>query len=117
MHTSATASLDYRFVVTLTDSRIAKLDRSQGEVSALLNLSRSLGGFSVAYFQVPWVTRNGAIQTFGVEAAIVAGLFLLVVPALQLAGNRLRVWLFSLSCDILSHIFDGRNTSPSNIHQ
>ncbi|KAG6828221.1 hypothetical protein H0H92_008754 [Tricholoma furcatifolium] len=46
--------------------------------------------WSVAYFQVPWATKHGAIQTFGVEAAIVIGLFLLVVPALQIKGRRLR---------------------------
>ncbi len=45
----------------------------------------------MAYFQVPWATKNGAIQTFGVEAAIVAGLFLLVVPTLQIKGSYLRV--------------------------
>ena len=41
----------------------------QGEISALLNLARVLGGFSVAYFQVPWAEKRGALQTFGVEAA------------------------------------------------
>ncbi|KAI0367217.1 MFS general substrate transporter [Pilatotrama ljubarskyi] len=64
--------------------------RMQGEISALINLARTLGGFSVAYFQVPWATKNGALQTFGVEAAIVVGLFLLIVPALQLKGAVLR---------------------------
>ncbi|KAI0711544.1 MFS general substrate transporter [Earliella scabrosa] len=64
--------------------------RMQGEISGLINLSRTLGGFSVAYFQVPWALKNGAIQTFGVEAAIVTGLFLLVVPVLQLKGAVLR---------------------------
>ena len=43
--------------------------KHQGEISALLNLSRVLGGFSVAYFQVPWATKYGALQTFGCEAA------------------------------------------------
>lgn len=43
--------------------------RYKGEISALINLARTLGGFSVAYFQVPWATKNGALQTFGVEAA------------------------------------------------
>jgi len=62
----------------------------QGEISALVNLCRTLGGFSVAYFQVPWATKYGALQTFGVEAAIVAGLFLLIVPALQVKGAYLR---------------------------
>ncbi|KAL0958247.1 hypothetical protein HGRIS_000401 [Hohenbuehelia grisea] len=43
--------------------------KHQGEISALINLARTLGGFSVAYFQVPWATKHGALQTFGVEAA------------------------------------------------
>jgi len=43
--------------------------KNQGEISALLNISRVLGGFSVAYFQVPWATKHGALQTFGCEAA------------------------------------------------
>jgi len=62
----------------------------QGEISALVNLARTLGGFSISYFQVPWVSRNGAMQTFGCEAAVVAGLFLFVVPALQVKGAYLR---------------------------
>ncbi|GBE86871.1 hypothetical protein SCP_1001130 [Sparassis crispa] len=62
----------------------------QGEVSACVNLARTLGGFSVAYFQVPWVTQHGALQAFGVEAAVVTALFLLVVPALQIKGASLR---------------------------
>jgi len=64
--------------------------KNQGEISALLNLSRVLGGFSVAYFQVPWATKHGALQTFGCEAAIVAGLFVLIVPLIQLTGKTLR---------------------------
>ncbi|KAG5728155.1 hypothetical protein E4T56_gene19324 [Termitomyces sp. T112] len=64
--------------------------KHQGEVSALVNLARVLGGFAVAYFQVPWAAKNGALQTFGVETAIVTGLFILVVPWLQLKGNALR---------------------------
>ena len=43
--------------------------RHQGEVSALVNLARTLGGFAVAYYQVPWADKNGALQTFGVEGA------------------------------------------------
>jgi MFS family permease len=64
--------------------------RQQGEISALLNLVRTLGGFSVAYYQVEWASKHGALQTLGVEAAIVAGLFLLVIPALQWKGRVLR---------------------------
>ncbi|KAH9855655.1 MFS general substrate transporter [Lenzites betulinus] len=64
--------------------------RRQGEISALINLARTLGGFSVAYFQVPWATKNGALQTFGVEAAIVVALFFLIVPPLQVKGAAFR---------------------------
>ncbi|KAL0958250.1 hypothetical protein HGRIS_000403 [Hohenbuehelia grisea] len=64
--------------------------RQQGEISALLTVSRILGGFSVAYYQVPWAEKHGALQTFGVEAAIVVGLFLLIVPFLQWKGRYLR---------------------------
>jgi hypothetical protein len=64
--------------------------KHQGEISALINLARVLGGFSVAYFQVPWALKHGAIQTFGCEAAIATGLFLIAVPFLQLKGRSLR---------------------------
>jgi MFS family permease len=61
-----------------------------GEISALINLARSLGGFSVAYFQIPWALKHGAIQTFGCEAAIVTGIFVLCIPFIQLKGRTLR---------------------------
>ncbi|KAK0192754.1 major facilitator superfamily domain-containing protein [Armillaria mellea] len=64
--------------------------KQQGEVSALINLARILGGFAIAYFQVPWATKHGALQTFGCEAAIVAGLFVLIIPAIQIHGRSLR---------------------------
>ena len=53
-------------------------------------MARTLAGFAVAYFQVPWATTHGALQTFGCEAAIVAGLFVLLIPLLQLKGSKLR---------------------------
>ncbi|CAK5272184.1 unnamed protein product [Mycena citricolor] len=62
----------------------------QGEISALINLARVLDGFGVAYFQIPWAIKSGALQVFGCEAAIDAGLFLLVVPVLQVSGRDLR---------------------------
>lgn len=40
---------------------------------------------------MPWATKNGALQTFGVEAAVVVGLFILIVPLLQIKGRYLRV--------------------------
>ncbi|EPQ53482.1 MFS general substrate transporter [Gloeophyllum trabeum ATCC 11539] len=65
--------------------------KQQGEISALINLSRALGGFAVPFFQVPWAESYGALEVFGCEAAIVSGLFLLIVPALQVKGADLRV--------------------------
>ncbi|KAF7358629.1 MFS general substrate transporter [Mycena sanguinolenta] len=88
--------------------------KHQGEGSALINLFRGLGGtsvfrqphisghlienvhirklgFAVPYFQVMWATKRGTLQVLGVEAAIVTGLFLLVVPTLQLKGRGLRL--------------------------
>ncbi|KAG2034018.1 major facilitator superfamily domain-containing protein [Suillus americanus] len=56
--------------------------RRAGEVSALLNFARSVGGFAVAYFQVPWATQSGALTVFGVEAAQVILLDTLEVPDL-----------------------------------
>ncbi|KAJ7223386.1 MFS general substrate transporter [Mycena pura] len=64
--------------------------KHHGEIGAFFNLARVLGGFSVAYFQIPWALKHGALQVYGVEAAIVAGLFLLVIPLLQLKGRMLR---------------------------
>ncbi|EJD08563.1 MFS general substrate transporter [Fomitiporia mediterranea MF3/22] len=64
--------------------------RYKGEISGLVNLARTLGGFSIPYFQIPWATKSGALQTFGVEAAIVIGLFILIVPYIQIKGKSLR---------------------------
>jgi len=64
--------------------------RHGGEISALINLARTLGGFAIAFYQVPWASKHGALQTFGCEAAIVAGLFVLIIPYMQLRGRNLR---------------------------
>lgn len=76
----------------------------QGEMSAMINLARTLGGFSVTFFQIPWAAKHGAIQTFGCEAAVVAGLFLLLVPMLQLKGRFFRVGFVVLSFLIITQV-------------
>ena len=48
-----------------------------------------LGGFTVVYFQVPWVTTSGPAITFGCQAAIVA-FFILSIITTQLFGARWR---------------------------
>ncbi|KAI9568699.1 MFS general substrate transporter [Boletus coccyginus] len=64
--------------------------KHQGEISALINLARTLGGFSVAYFQVPWATKSGGLEVMGVEAAVSIGLFLIAVPLVQRKGSYFR---------------------------
>jgi len=64
--------------------------RHPGEVSGLVNMARTLGGFAVAYYQVPWAEKNGALQTFGTEAGVVAACFILIIPLLQIKGASWR---------------------------
>ncbi|KAJ7279389.1 MFS general substrate transporter [Mycena rebaudengoi] len=61
-----------------------------GEVSALFNFFRTISGFAVVYFQAQWLEAAGGFIVFGAEAAIVFGLFLLVVPLVQLKGAAMR---------------------------
>ncbi|KAJ6632242.1 MFS general substrate transporter [Mycena sp. CBHHK59/15] len=62
----------------------------QGEVSALFNFFRTICGFAVVYFQAVWLEARGGFQVFGCEAAIVAGLFILIVPLVQRKGAAMR---------------------------
>ena len=52
------------------------------------SLNASISG--LIFLQVEWAEAHGASQTFGVEAAIVVGLFLLIIPFLQLKGASIR---------------------------
>ncbi|KAJ7457480.1 major facilitator superfamily domain-containing protein [Mycena latifolia] len=62
-----------------------------GEASALFNFFRTICGFAVVYFQAIWLETKGGFQVFGCEAAIVVGLFILIVPLVQLKGATMRV--------------------------
>lgn len=42
------------------------------------------------YFQIEWSLEKGTHEVFGVEAAVVAGLFILIVPLLQFKGKSFR---------------------------
>ena len=52
--------------------------------------ARVLGGFTVTYFQVPWVTKNGPAVTFGVQGGII-GIAVVSIIATQLFGRKWRV--------------------------
>lgn len=64
---------------------------ASGEVSAWLNFFRTLGGFIVSYFQVTWATAQGTKVSFGIQAAICGGAFLIIL-ALMIWGKKLRMW-------------------------
>jgi hypothetical protein len=64
---------------------------ASGEVSAWLNFWRTLGGFIVSYFQVTWATAQGTRLSFGIQGAICAAAFLIIV-ALMIWGKAMRVW-------------------------
>ena len=60
-----------------------------GEVGAWINFSRTAAGFIVAYFQVRWVAAIGPQKTFGIQAAICAAVFPIII-LLQVFGRKLR---------------------------
>lgn len=61
----------------------------QGEVSALLNGWRTMLGFAVAFWEVPFAMKKGPLLEFGAQSAIIAGATLLI-PLLQWKGKWLR---------------------------
>lgn len=61
-----------------------------GEVAAWINMSRTTGGFIISYFQVKWANSQGTKKSFGIQAAICAAAFLLIL-LLQWKGKALRV--------------------------
>jgi hypothetical protein len=52
-------------------------------------MARTTGGFVVSYFQVEWADAMGAKNSFGTQAGIIAGAFLIPV-ALMIWGKRVR---------------------------
>lgn len=63
---------------------------ASGEVSAWLNMARTTGGFIISYFQVRWATDMGTKKSFGIQAGIIAGAFLIVM-VLMWKGKALRL--------------------------
>lgn len=63
---------------------------ASGEVSALLNFARTMGGFIISYFQVQWASSAGPKNSFGVQAGVVAAAFGIVI-ILMVFGKQMRV--------------------------
>lgn len=62
---------------------------ASGEVSAFVNFARTVAGFSVGYFQMPWGLKDGYDVSFGIQAAIVA-VATAVLTFVYFCGERLR---------------------------
>jgi hypothetical protein len=62
---------------------------ASGEVAAWINFGRTIGGFIITYYEIPWVTAMGARNALGIQASIVAAAFGFIV-ILQFFGKRLR---------------------------
>ncbi|OAL27593.1 hypothetical protein AYO22_03497 [Fonsecaea multimorphosa] len=69
---------------------------ASGETASWVNFCRTTGGFIISYFQVTWANAQGTKVSFGIQAAICAFAFCLIV-FLQFFGKRLRVWAGALN--------------------
>ncbi|KAL1841801.1 hypothetical protein VTJ49DRAFT_6554 [Mycothermus thermophilus] len=77
--------------VALSSYCLDSYPEASGEVSAWLNMARTLSGFIVSYFQVTWAEAQGTRLSFGIQGAICAAATLLIVALLKW-GKALRVW-------------------------
>lgn len=77
--------------VGLTAYNLDSYPEGSGEVAAWINFARTTGGFIISYFQVSWANARGTEQSFGIQAAVCAAVFLVIV-AMQVWGKRMRRW-------------------------
>ena len=75
--------------VAVTAYALDAYPAAASELGGWITFARTFGGFSVGYFQSPWLDKVGADGSFGTQAAIVA---VAAVPVvfLHLYGHRLR---------------------------
>lgn len=72
-------------MVAITSFGLEKYPTHAAIVSAILNMWRTCGGFSVGYFQPSWIEKDGVAAVFATQAAIVA------VAELGLIGTA--IWI------------------------
>lgn len=83
---------NYSIIIVTTAINAYVLDaypEGSGEVAGWLNAGRTIGGFVVGYFQLPWALATGTQTEFGVQSVIVAVAFG-IVAYLQFFGPKLR---------------------------
>ncbi|KIW21288.1 hypothetical protein PV08_01868 [Exophiala spinifera] len=75
-------------MVAITAFALDKYPTHAAVVSAIINMWRTCGGFSVGYFQPSWITKDGLAAVFATQAAVVAVCAVLFIgPAIWL-GRR-----------------------------
>ena len=77
--------------VALSSYCLDSYPEASGEVSAWLNMARTVGGFIVSYFQVTWAEAQGTKQSFGIQAAVCGGAIGFIV-VLMVWGKAMRIW-------------------------
>ncbi|KAK5731089.1 hypothetical protein LTR15_001027 [Elasticomyces elasticus] len=75
--------------VAITAYNLDSYPEGSGEVAAWLNFARTTGGFIISYFQVTWAAAQGTEKSFGIQAAICAAAYLLIV-LMQVFGKSIR---------------------------
>ncbi|CZR62199.1 related to HOL1 protein [Phialocephala subalpina] len=82
----------YGIIICTTGINAYLLDaypEASGEVAAWINFGRTVGGFIITYYEIPWITAMGTRSALGIQASIVAAAFGFIV-VLQFWGKRLR---------------------------
>lgn len=75
--------------VAITAYNLDSYPEGSGEVAAWINFARTTGGFIISYFQVTWASAMGTEKSFGIQAAICAAAYILIV-IMQAFGKRIR---------------------------
>ncbi|KAH6664072.1 putative MFS transporter [Halenospora varia] len=75
-------------MVAITAFALEKYSEQATVVSAILNMWRTCGGFSVSYFQSAWIARAGVAVVFGCQAAIVAVTVVCFVATTIVIGKK-----------------------------
>lgn len=72
----------------ITAFALEKYPSHSTAVSAIINMWRTTGGFSVGYFQASWIARDGVGVVFGIQAVIVSVCILLTIGPVVIMGRR-----------------------------
>lgn len=75
-------------MVAITAFVLEKYPEHSTKVSAILNMWRTAGGFSVSYFQGAWVAKAGVDVGFGTQAAIIAFFIIVLITPVIIFGGR-----------------------------